>query len=191
MNKNIQEVESKYFVAFGCSQTLGVGVALEDTWPYLLAQDLGIDYINAGVVGSSVKLSVINFFNMLGSVENLPYAVVFAWPSSSRYCFYTYKEFVFYLPNHIPEIEHYTAAYNELLHTDFNVEESMMYRNMVMTTCKRLGIKYVDFSFDRFDEFTNALDNAIIDNTHSYARDNSHVGIEYHRQAANRAKKNL
>ena len=191
MNKNIQEVDPKYFVAFGCSQTLGVGVALEDTWPMILSQDLGIDYINSAVVGSSIKLNVINFFNMLESVDQLPYAVVFAWPSSSRYCFYTNNEFVFYLPNYIPDIENFTDAYNSLLLTDFNFSESILYRNMVRTTCKQLGIKYVEFSFDKSNEFTNLLDSNIIDDTHLYARDNSHIGILQHREAASYVKRSL
>ena len=191
MNKNIQDVDSRYFVAFGCSQTLGVGVALEDTWPYLLSQEIGVDYINSAVVGSSVKLNAINFFNMLGKIKHLPYAVIFAWPSSSRHCFYTNDEFAFYLPNHVPNIEHYTSAYHSLLSTDYNVNESMIYRNMIRATCNQLGIKYIDFSFDSMDEFTNVLDNAIIDNTQSYARDRSHVGIGYHRMAVDYVKKDL
>lgn len=188
MNKNIEDVSKDYFISFGCSHTVGVGLALEDTWPYQVSKNCGIDYINSAVVGSSVKLNAVNFFNMLNTVDVLPKAVIFAWPSSTRYCFFHNQQFVFYLPNYIPNDTQYSKfseSYRSLLMTDFNVTESAMYRNMIRTTCSRLGIKYVDFGFDQNDDFTINEKVAIIKLAQpEYARDGSHFGASYHRSAA-------
>jgi hypothetical protein len=195
MNKEISDVDKDFMVTFGCSHTVGVGLPLDDTWPSLVSKESGIDYINSAIVGSSIKLNAINFFNMLNYVERLPKAVIFAWPSSTRYCFFHDQKFVFYLPNYITDSETYkkfTDSYKSLLMTDFNVTESAMYRHMIKTTCNRLGIKYIDFSFDQNDEFTIKEKVAIIKPVlPNYARDGSHFGTAFHRLAADLVKKSL
>lgn len=186
MHKNIEDVSKDYFISFGCSNTVGIGLALEDTWPYQVSKNCGIDYINSAVVGSSVKLNCINFFNMLNTVDYLPKAVIFAWPNSARYAFYNSKEFLFYLPNHIPldsKFKKFNSVYQELLSMDFNIHEAAIYRNMIKTTCQRIGINYIDFSFEN-DEFTR-LENVttISSDRPDYARDCSHYGIVHHNNA--------
>jgi hypothetical protein len=195
MDKELKDINRNYIVAFGCSHTVGVGLPLEDTWIHLVSKELDIDYVNSAVVGSSVKLNAINFFNMLNTVDVLPKAVIFAWPSSTRYCFFHNQQFVFYLPNYIPtdtEYSKFSESYRSLLMTDFNVTESAMYRNMIKTTCSRLGIKYIDFGFDQNDDFTINEKVAIIKLAHpEYARDGSHYGISHHQSAANLIKNSL
>lgn len=158
MNKEVSEVSNEFVAGFGCSHTVGVGVNLEDTWIHLLAHDLNLDYINAGVSGGSVKLCAINFFNMLDSIARLPSIAVFAWPSSVRYCFYEDGEFVFYLPRFITKdkkFKYHSEIYNNMLMTNTLTSEALFYRNIVKVTCKRLGIKYAEFTFDGFDDLIN------------------------------------
>lgn len=154
MNKELDSINTDYVIGFGCSHTVGVGVNLEDTWIHLLAQELGLDYINAGVSGGSVKLCAINFFNMLATVKQLPTAVAFAWPSSVRYCFYDNDEFVFYLPRFITDdktFQYHTKIYNNMLMTNTLTTEALFYRQMVKATCLRLDIAYAEFTFDATD----------------------------------------
>ena len=160
MEKNIEQVDSNYFIAFGCSHTVGVGVALENTWPYLLSKELNIDYINSAVSGSSIKLNAINFFNMLDQVGTLPKIVAFAWPSSVRYTWYSQGQFLFYLPRYTTDKKEFklqTQAYNDMLMTDVLTSEAVFYRNMIKTTCKKLGIMYCETSFDYRCEFVKNL----------------------------------
>jgi len=201
MEKNLDSIDKKYIIGFGCSHTLGVGVRLEDTWPYILANAMGVDYINSAISGSSIKLNAINFFNMLGTVKNLPIAVAFAWPSSVRYCFYSDNEIAFCLPRFIPDdhkFKYFGKSYKDLLVTDFHLSEAIFYKNMVYNTCKRLGINYAQVSFDSLDEFPNIEKIKIIDSLTSdlnirYARDVrkykdgnifAHVGKGLHKLAA-------
>lgn len=180
MNKNLEEVNDDYIVGFGCSHTVGVGVNLEDTWIHKLAKELNLDYINSGISGGSVKLCTINFFNMLNVVKCLPKLVVFAWPSSVRYCFYTENEFVFYLPRFINEnkkYQYHTEIYNNMLLSDTLTTEALFYRNMVKTTCNKLNIKFAEFTFDGFDQLIKHgvapvyLDYDLKDLNEDYARD--------------------
>ena len=199
MDKDLKDVSDQYFIAFGCSHTLGVGIPEIETWPALLSSMTGIDYINAGIAGYSVKLAAINFFNMLATNKILPKAVAFAWPSSIRTCFYENGEFLFCLPRFTPEeFPKIEDVYKKILQTDILENEAVFYRNMVRSTCQRLNIKYAEISFDDRDNFAVSLDIPIIESddkdiNYYYARDLrpyangeifGHVGLGLHKMAA-------
>lgn len=209
MNKEIEDVSVDYIAGFGCSHTVGVGVNLEDTWIHLLSQDLGLDYINNGVSGGSIKLCAINFFNMLATKKTLPKIAVFAWPSSVRYCFYEDGEFVFYLPRFITKdkkFQYHTQAYNSLLLTNVLTTEALFYRQMVRITCDKLGIKYAEFTFDDKDDLKSRgvpliyIQPADKDLNEDHARDVrdksnnaifSHPGKRLHRMAKDQIIKDI
>lgn len=195
MNKELDQVTENYLVAFGCSHSVGVGVALEDTWPYLLAKDLQLDYINSAASGSSIKLNCINFFNMIAKVGVLPKLVAFAWPSSVRHVTYSEGQFLFYLPRFTTDNKKYkyhVQAYEKMLMTDILTYDSIIYRNMVKNTCERLGIQYCEITFDERCEFAKNLniDTAFLPKTfNTMARDVrdksdgsyfAHAGIDTH-----------
>jgi len=200
MNKEIDQVDTNYMVAFGCSHSMGLGVCLEDTWPYIMSQNLGIDYINSSVVGGSVKLTAINFFNMLSTVKTLPKIVAIAWPNGLRHTWYSQGAFLFYLPRHNLDRKKHkiaTEAYKSMLLSDLTGTESVFYRNMVKTTCDRLAIKYCEASFDPYCNFAKTAglrlvtgDGSVINSFHG--RDiqitpentmRSHPGIGQHLKA--------
>jgi len=200
MNKELAEINEEYIVALGCSHSLGIGVCLEDSWPYLMAQQLGIDYINSSVVGASVKLTAINFFNMLDTVKILPKVLAVAWPHAVRYTWYSQGNFLFYLPRHsLGQSNHkdIDQTYEQMLATDLTITESVFYRNMVKTTCNRLGIKYCETGFESYCDFATTLeistvsgDKSLINEFHArdirITPDNSmvsHPGVGRHRRA--------
>lgn len=161
MEKEIAQIKSNYLIAFGCSHTIGVGVPLENTWPHLMSKELNLDYVNSAVSGSSIKLNALNFFNMLNTVDELPTVVAIAWPSSVRYTWYSQGQFLFYLPRFATDQNKFklqTRSYNDILMTDVLTSEAIFYRNMVKTTCNKLGIKYCETSFDFRCEFVKTLD---------------------------------
>jgi hypothetical protein len=198
MNKNLDQVEGEYLMAFGCSHTVGVGLALEDTWPSLLSKNLNVDYINSAVSGASIKLNCINFFNMLSKVIVLPKIVAFAWPSSVRHVTYSDGEFLFYLPRFTTDASKYkyhVKAYENILMTDVLTYDGILYRNMIKNTCVRLGIKYCEVTFDDRCEFAKKLniDVAMLPKTlNTMARDVrdktgdmyfAHAGVDTHQLA--------
>ena len=64
MNKELNEVDYDNHIAFfGCSNTVGIGLELEETFSYRIANQLGVDYINGAIGGASpdfVFLSLIH-----------------------------------------------------------------------------------------------------------------------------------
>jgi hypothetical protein len=51
-------VENRNSIVFlGCSMTMGVGVNYEQTWPYHVANELGLDCINLGQPGTAINAS--------------------------------------------------------------------------------------------------------------------------------------
>ena len=200
MDKELAQVDSDYLAAFGCSHSMGLGVCLEDSWPYIMSQQLGIDYINSAVVGASVKLTAINFFNMLSTVKTLPKIVAIAWPHAIRHTWYSQGAFLFYLPRHNLNREQYkiaTEVYENMLASDLTTTEAVFYRHMVKTTCNRLDIKYCETSFDPYCDFAKTTDMNVVTGDGSainsfHARDiqitpqttmRSHPGIGQHLKA--------
>src|SRR6056300_417448 len=76
----------KDLVAMGCSQTYGIGVCEENTWPALLAKDLDISYVNIAVPGYSIARCVLSFFSYIETYGK-PKAVAFLLPDMYRMYF--------------------------------------------------------------------------------------------------------
>jgi len=87
--KELSELNDSFILFIGCSLTEGVGVALEDTFTYKLAQELDMDYYNLGLAGSGADLLSENLAMWLGNIDKKPKLVVLQWPAPNRY----YKEF--------------------------------------------------------------------------------------------------
>ena len=51
------------FVAMGCSQSFGIGVPIEGTWPGILAKKNNYTYNNLSIPGGSMMQLIYNFFN--------------------------------------------------------------------------------------------------------------------------------
>lgn len=51
--KEFNSDNSNTIMALGCSQTKGVGLSVEQAWPYKLAEKLNTDFINLGISGAS------------------------------------------------------------------------------------------------------------------------------------------
>jgi hypothetical protein len=77
------EIENKDLIALGCSQTYGVGVCEESTWPALLAKKLNLSYANIAVPGTSVARSVTSFFSYIEKYGK-PKAVAILLPDMYR-----------------------------------------------------------------------------------------------------------
>lgn len=75
-----------YFLAVGCSHTLGTGLELDKTYIYLLSQHLNCDYYNLAVSGSGLDVAEHNILMWLSECAKLPKFLIFQWPSFIRYC---------------------------------------------------------------------------------------------------------
>lgn len=83
--KQLEDVDyDNYYAFFGCSFTVGIGLKLEDTFAYRIAERANVDYINAAMGGSSVDFVYYNFINLMNNAPKKPKAVFINWPGIYR-----------------------------------------------------------------------------------------------------------
>ncbi len=69
------EFDNQKIMFLGCSNTYGMGLSIEDTWPYILAEKLGMDYINLAKGGDSAQAQIIKAFQFFKEFYNPEYIV--------------------------------------------------------------------------------------------------------------------
>lgn len=84
--KNTEEIDlSNYLLFFGCSHTMGIGNMLEDTFPYLTAKKLNVDYYNLGLGGAGPDSMFHNLVVWMNQVKEKPKYILWQWPDLARY----------------------------------------------------------------------------------------------------------
>lgn len=163
MKKDIQDIDQSYILFSGTSYTMGVGIDEDHRFSEKISKQLNLDFINFAGPTYSVKIQTISFFNLLKTNFNLPKVLVIEYAPEIGYTFYdrgnfvcTNKPFLKHLQGH----DVYANTYKTLLDTDFFFQEANIYRNMLIGTCKRLGIKMIELSFNINDRFVT--DNGIL-----------------------------
>jgi len=140
--------------------------------------------------------------NLLKSSFKLPKILIIEYPPSEGYTYYSDNQYKLCYNKHMPKDENvYTTSYKCLSTTDFFVNEAIIYRNMLIGICKRLGIKFIELSFHKDDQFIINSEISCIDinsnNTdinYCYARDlrvhdgalTAHPGIGIHREVTDK-----
>lgn len=147
--KEFSEIDySNYIAFFGCSNTVGIGLPLEDTFANKISKKLGVDYVNSAVGGSSVEFQVQNFVQLMNSPVAKPKAVLFNWPDAARNFYWTDNDTIeFCLPGHDPKSMHWRYSYREfLLHTDHILNRFKHMRDTVNVICKGYDIKLFEIT---------------------------------------------
>jgi hypothetical protein len=156
MPKSVYAVDKDYILFSGTSYTQGLGVAEEDRFCNRVSAELGLDFIPHGGPTFTIKTNAISFFNFLDTDMPLPKIFVMEYHKTNCWTYYSENNFV-HIHNshgtlkHLPEGKQFTnhiESYKKIAETDHFLHESNLYRNMMKATCKRLGIKFVEVSFD-------------------------------------------
>jgi hypothetical protein len=84
--KDLKEINfSNYLLFTGCSHTQGIGLELEKTFPYMLSQELGMDYYNLALSASGVDVLHYNLMIWFAKYKLKPRAIFVQWPDHSRF----------------------------------------------------------------------------------------------------------
>lgn len=84
--KSIKNIDlSNYILFTGCSHTMGIGSELEKTYPYIVAQKLGVDYYNLAMPGSGIDVLEYNLITWLSKIHTKPKAVFVQMPDHTRF----------------------------------------------------------------------------------------------------------
>lgn len=87
--ENIKDINQDNYILFtGCSHTMGVGLELEKTYPYLLSKSLDMDYYNLAIPGSGMDIVEYNILTWFFKINKKPKMVVIQWPDHSRFAEY-------------------------------------------------------------------------------------------------------
>jgi len=150
-------LDDKKIVCIGCSFTEGVGLLEEETWPYLLSQQLGLSYLNLGVAGGSQGYVIWQIMNVLKNIQQDNIFVLS--PPTGRFFELTDTEFE---NKQSWDVETPTETYSNFYDlNDFMLE----------SICKAYNINYL-----------NCMDFGI---NWKLAKDNQHFGVEYQQEIVN------
>jgi hypothetical protein len=200
--KELDKVADNYILFSGASVAMGIGVSQEDRYSDLISNQSNLDFINYAGPTYTIRMQTISFMNLLKSNFKLPKVLVVEYPPCEAYTYYTNNQYIFCYNKHMPtESNEYTTAYKHLSTTDFFLNEASIHRNMLIGICKRLGIKFIELSFHKDDQFIINSEISCIDinsnNTdinYCYARDlrlqngalTAHPGIGIHREVTDK-----
>ena len=85
-SKNIEELDfDNYCLFIGCSQTEGIGLELENTYPYLLSKNLNCDYYNLGMSGSGMDVVLYNLITWYNQFKKPPKYTIIQFPDDTRF----------------------------------------------------------------------------------------------------------
>ena len=91
-SKNFKDIDQDNYILFtGCSHTMGVGLELEKTYPYIVSKELGVDYYNLAVPATGIDVVEYNLLTWFFTVTKKPKLVLLQWPDHSRYIEYDFK----------------------------------------------------------------------------------------------------
>jgi hypothetical protein len=204
MNKDLSAVESDYILFSGTSYGMGIGLSEHDRYSEKISEYLNMDFINHCGPTYSSKMQIIAFFNLLKTNNPLPKILIIEYAPSNGHTFYLDGNFICLYTNFLKHIKGYhdqVAAYKLLSNSNYFLNETHIHRNMLVGTCKRLGIKLIELSFQPNDKFVQ--ENNIIpidaefkngDINYYLARDvrvhngnySAHPGIGIHQEITNK-----
>lgn len=151
-SKEILNLDQDYILFAGCSITVGSAVALEETFAYLTAQQLGQDYYNLAVEGSGYDLVAYNLASWFKNISIKPRAVIIKWPQ-------THRTFRHYDDKTVPlgpwtckadigdRISEYDwKNFERIIQTDYFDHYSMIIRNTVKSLIESQGINLIEVS---------------------------------------------
>ena len=73
-----------FFISYGCSNTFGIGIHLEDTYSDIVSKYLKMKYLNFGVGGGSQNLIWMNSTLAIKNLKHVPKFIIIQWPTTER-----------------------------------------------------------------------------------------------------------
>ena len=206
-------LDQDFILCFGCSQTEGIGLRVEDRWSDCLAQRLGCSVYNAGLEGQGADVQMYNSLLWAKSLR-LPRAVYVQWPSPYRKTFArldseplnnpvrearfkSFKQTPIYMSHNENGIKRNTDGYWFM--NRFTAEEGELalkfwssYQTLNMLWAS-LGIPVINFTWENVnpqkfvsicDKPLHQIDSYMLTEDHDFARDLSHQGVRFNRRVA-------
>lgn len=173
-SKDLDKLNLNNYILFaGCSVTWGVGLHLEETYPYLTAKSLNLDYYNLAIPGSSLELAIVNIFSFLKNIKEKPKFIVLQYPGPYRFLLSDdYIDFKNIGPwVKIPE-EHNVLV--DLYQTKYLYTKYYLW--VQLAKCINVPVIHIIHENNTFP--TRFIEDTLAIKQLDYARDNLHSGIK-------------
>ena len=156
---------------FGCSNTVGIGLPVEDTWAYMVAQRLNLKCFNLGIgaTGPDTSFRLANHY--IPQIK--PNIVIYAEPHPSRFTLVGVDDIYQFTTHNIVsikygEIKEFNNFYEQWIVNEENIKlNSIKHKLSIQALCQQYNIKFV-FA-ESYSELPYDID---------YARDLMHPGVE-------------
>jgi hypothetical protein len=193
----VDSISKDFFISFGCSHTLGVGLHLEDTYSYLLAQELKYEYLNFGMGGGAQNIVWANSTAWLTNQQLKPKFVILQWPEIERLTIHTDTRINLFLPSWHGAPDTKKSERNMYLYMldneEYLREQALMYFKNTNLLWKLAGVPTINFTLasgagDLFN--IKCFRGWTIDESKA-ARDLMHPGPEFNKQIVEYIKGHL
>jgi len=178
--------DNDFFITLGCSHSLGMGLALGNTYSYLLAENLNLKYLNFSIGGGSQNLLWTNTCLLVSNLKFIPRFVVCQWPELARYN--SFGEDIFLVANphgHFDLHPKLGKLYRALLEEEYYFyNNAKTYFETVNTMWNLLGVKVINFTLCRESKelFNIKYFNLNDSDPKEKARDLHHPGLIHHKE---------
>lgn len=148
MNKELHEINyDNHCAFFGCSNTVGIGLELEETFSNRIATQMGLDYVNGAIGGASPDFVFYNVTHYLSRVQNYPKFIVINWPQISRTMFWEDDLIHFFLPTLDTNAKHWRESFKEYITEDSNMlQKFSYYRESIQLMCRLADITLIEIT---------------------------------------------
>jgi hypothetical protein len=161
-------------VFLGCSHTVGVGLPLENTWPYYVSQALNLKCYNLGIGGGSLDLAFRLSYYLLKELQ--PKFVFLLCPGRFRMELFEGNDLISFLPANSDGHKKLNYFYKCYLENDYNHFLNQQKNILaIKTLCNDLNIKFIYINDPEIDQ-----------NKTDLARDLMHKGPKSHFNLAQR-----
>lgn len=178
-------VSGNFFIAYGCSQTEGIGVADNEKWSSLLSEKINLPHLNYGKGGAGPDFQELNSFLFLKNSIKRPRFVVIQWPDDSRIMYLgNYQRFL--LSN--ITLGRDTVFYSEVLKNNYVENHNLLAVLKTNLMWKLAGIPVFNFTvspcWKDVDFIVEFLPGPVDIGPHLLGRDGLHFGPDMHRRVS-------
>ena len=139
----------------GCSNTIGIGLPLENNWPTLVSNELNLKMINLGIGGSGSDTAFRLANHYIPQLK--PKILIHLQSYKGRFSLVTENKIYEFLPSIYPK--EFEKFYFEWINYKENLKLHELKHNFAIELiCNKNNIKYIPVSLDNFIKLDSARD---------------------------------
>lgn len=171
--KELSELDLDNYILFtGCSHTLGEGLAIEQTFPFIVSKYLNTDYYNLGLSGSGIDSLLFNLWQWFNIVKSKPKFLFVQFPDYTRFCS------IIDASNNIIPRGNWDPSVKKFIVDGVDNGFLNARKRMAIEQIKSLDIPIITFTHGSTIPY---IDNDLRMKHIDYAQDGVHSGIESHK----------